>query len=79
MCFLLEGAYLFLFHHADESKVCLKQKGSSSLGIADIDSKHKDPLMCSLYAPDIYSNLHAMEVSMTGAFLLLLQKLLMHC
>lgn len=46
----------------DESKVCLKQKGSSSLGIADIDSKHKDPLMCSLYAPDIYSNLHAMEL-----------------
>ena len=68
-CSFLEGAYLFLFHHADESKVCLKQEGSNSLSIADIDSKHKDPLMCSLYAPDIYNNLQAMEVSMTSAFL----------
>lgn len=33
-----------------------------SLQIADVDSNHKDPLMCSLYAPDIYSNLHVMEV-----------------
>ncbi|CAA2997871.1 cyclin-A2-2-like isoform X1 [Olea europaea subsp. europaea] len=31
-------------------------------GITDIDSKHKDPLMCSLYAPDIYRNLHATEL-----------------
>ncbi|KAF3612543.1 Cyclin-A2-1 [Capsicum annuum] len=52
----------------DESKVCLKQESSNSLGIADIDSKHKDPLMCSLYAPDIYSNLHAMELDRRPSF-----------
>lgn len=64
ICFSWKGLILFLFHRADETKVCQKQEGSDSLGIADIDSKHKDPLMCSLYAPDIYSNLHAMEVCM---------------
>ncbi|XP_022879684.1 cyclin-A2-2-like [Olea europaea var. sylvestris] len=32
-----------------------------NVGIMDIDSKHKDPLMCSMYAPDIYRNLHATE------------------
>ncbi|XP_009798808.1 cyclin-A2-2-like [Nicotiana tabacum] len=52
----------------DETKVCQKQEGSDSLGIADIDSKHKDPLMCSLYAPDIYSNLHAMELDRRPSF-----------
>lgn len=52
----------------DESKVCQKQEGSDALGIADIDSKHKDPLMCSLYAPDIYSNLHAMELDRRPSF-----------
>ncbi|XP_016463394.1 cyclin-A2-2-like [Nicotiana tabacum] len=45
----------------DESKVCRKQEGFANLGVADIDSRHKDPLMCSLYAPDIYNNLHAIE------------------
>ncbi|KAK4365792.1 hypothetical protein RND71_013672 [Anisodus tanguticus] len=52
----------------DESKVFQKQEGSDALGIADIDSKHKDPLMCSLYAPDIYSNLHAMELDRRPSF-----------
>lgn len=52
----------------DQSKVCQKQEGSDALGIADIDSKHKDPLMCSLYAPDIYSNLHAMELDRRPSF-----------
>ncbi|XP_060216325.1 cyclin-A2-2 [Lycium barbarum] len=52
----------------DESKGCQKQEGSDALGIADIDSKHKDPLMCSLYAPDIYSNLHAMELDRRPSF-----------
>ncbi|XP_026408487.1 cyclin-A2-2-like isoform X1 [Papaver somniferum] len=30
--------------------------------ITDIDSDHEDPLMCSLYAPDIYRNLHVAEL-----------------
>ncbi|KAI3996196.1 hypothetical protein MKX01_022690 [Papaver californicum] len=29
--------------------------------ITDIDSDHEDPLMCTLYAPDIYSNLRVTE------------------
>ncbi|XP_031102495.1 cyclin-A2-1-like [Ipomoea triloba] len=48
----------------DEHKLC-KKEGLDSLGISlisDIDSKHRDPQMCSLYAPDIYTNLHAMEL-----------------
>ncbi|KAA8540443.1 hypothetical protein F0562_024638 [Nyssa sinensis] len=28
----------------------------------DIDSDHKDPQLCCLYAPDIYSNLHVAEL-----------------
>lgn len=30
--------------------------------VTDIDSDKKDPLLCSLYAPDIYSNLRVTEV-----------------
>lgn len=61
----------FLLHHADESKVCRKQEGFANLGVADIDSRHKDPLMCSLYAPDIYNNLHAIEVRKMTVILLI--------
>ncbi|CDP18418.1 unnamed protein product [Coffea canephora] len=41
---------------------CLKHEGSDDQGITDIDAKHKDPLMCSLYAPDIYRIMTAMEL-----------------
>ncbi|MCL7049539.1 hypothetical protein MKW94_018538 [Papaver nudicaule] len=34
----------------------------NGLEITDIDSDHEDPLMCSLYAPDIYSNLRVAEL-----------------
>lgn len=43
-------------------KSCEKLEASSSPLITDVDSNHKDPLMCSLYAPDIYSNLRVMEL-----------------
>ena len=45
-----------------EGKPCEKFKASNDLQIPDVDSNHKDPLMCSLYAPDIYGNLRVMEV-----------------
>lgn len=47
-------------------KSCEKLEASSSPLITDVDSNHKDPLMCSLYAPDIYSNLRVMEVCITS-------------
>ncbi|PIA65285.1 hypothetical protein AQUCO_00100634v1 [Aquilegia coerulea] len=31
--------------------------------VTDIDADHRDPLMCSLYAPDIYYNLRASELT----------------
>ncbi|CAH2075751.1 unnamed protein product [Thlaspi arvense] len=34
---------------------------ASDTQIADIDFNHKDPKMCSLYAPDIYNNLRITE------------------
>jgi|APAra0007618407_1042631.scaffolds.fasta_scaffold10629_2 hypothetical protein len=36
--------------------------GASSPKFVDIDSDDKDPLLCSLYAPDIYYNLRVAEV-----------------
>lgn len=35
---------------------------SNGLDIVDIDSNLKDPQLCSLYAPDIYSNTSVAEV-----------------
>ncbi|XP_059658059.1 cyclin-A2-2 [Cornus florida] len=45
-----------------EGKICDKLEGSNDLSIANIDLNHKDPQMCSLYASDIYDNLHVMEL-----------------
>nr|XP_011466716.1 PREDICTED: cyclin-A2-4 isoform X2 [Fragaria vesca subsp. vesca] len=36
---------------------------SSKLDVVDIDAGHKDPQLCSLYAPDIYNNLRVAELS----------------
>jgi cyclin A len=36
--------------------------GASSPKFVDIDSDDKDPLLCSLYAPDIYYNLRVAEL-----------------
>ncbi|RVW77651.1 Cyclin-A2-3 [Vitis vinifera] len=36
---------------------------SSNPDVKDIDSDDKDPQLCSLYAPEIYNNLHVAEVS----------------
>lgn len=35
---------------------------SSKPDVVDIDAGHKDPQLCSLYAPDIYNNLRVAEV-----------------
>ncbi|KAL3616073.1 hypothetical protein CASFOL_040367 [Castilleja foliolosa] len=45
-----------------DGDLCMKQESLDDMGITDIDSKHKDPLMCSLYASDIYSALYARQV-----------------
>ncbi|KAI3468283.1 hypothetical protein Pfo_024946 [Paulownia fortunei] len=46
----------------EDGKLCVKQEILDDRGITDIDSKHKDPQMCSLYAADIYSTLYARQV-----------------
>ncbi|KAI8018460.1 Cyclin-A2-4 [Camellia lanceoleosa] len=45
---------------AEKVGVCGKLM-STNPDVRDIDSDHKDPRLCSLYAPDIYSNLRAVE------------------
>ncbi|KAL3650868.1 hypothetical protein CASFOL_007271 [Castilleja foliolosa] len=40
----------------------MNNESLDDFGITDIDTKHKDPLMCSLYAADIYSALYARQV-----------------
>lgn len=42
--------------------VCERLGSSNELDIVDIDANLKDPQACSLYAPDIYSNIRLTEV-----------------
>lgn len=50
------------------SSVCVGPQGKTTTealndeSIIDIDSKHKGPQMCSLYATEVYSNLRTAEV-----------------
>ncbi|PSS01164.1 Cyclin-A2-2 like [Actinidia chinensis var. chinensis] len=53
----------------EEGKSFEKLEASNDLQIPDIDSNHKDPLMCSLYAPDIYGNFHVMEFDRRPSFI----------
>ncbi|KAG5229096.1 cyclin family protein [Salix suchowensis] len=46
----------------EKCNVSENQKISSDREFIDIDSDHKDPQLCSLYAADIYSNLRVAEV-----------------
>ncbi|GER29543.1 cyclin [Striga asiatica] len=39
----------------EDVKLCMENESLEASGITDIDSKHKDPQMCSHYAADIYS------------------------
>ncbi|KAF5957110.1 hypothetical protein HYC85_004335 [Camellia sinensis] len=50
----------FVMNTAEKAGVCGKLM-STNPDVRDIDSDHKDPQLCSLYAPDIYSNLRAVE------------------
>ncbi|CAN1828087.1 CYCA2-2 [Linum perenne] len=46
-----------------DSIIHQKQEALDSLGILDIDSDSKDPLVCSLYAPDIYKHMRVTELN----------------
>lgn len=46
----------------EKSGVGASSSVASSPKFVDIDSDDKDPLLCSLYAPDIYYNLRVAEV-----------------
>jgi hypothetical protein len=43
---------------------------SSNPDVIDIDADHKELRLCSVYAPDIYSNFRVAEVCIVDAFLL---------
>ncbi|KZV28002.1 hypothetical protein F511_35230 [Dorcoceras hygrometricum] len=47
---------------AEDVKLCNKQENLLDRGIIDIDSKLKDPRMCSVYIVDIYNRLHTAEL-----------------
>ncbi|KAL1552461.1 cyclin-A2-2-like [Salvia divinorum] len=46
----------------DEGAICMKEESLEGRGVIDIDSRHRDPQMCSLYAADIYTSLFARQV-----------------
>ncbi|XP_050366275.1 LOW QUALITY PROTEIN: cyclin-A2-2-like [Argentina anserina] len=46
----------------EENATCERLRSSNDLPIVNIDKNLKDPLACSLYAPDIYSNLRLTEI-----------------
>lgn len=46
---------------------------SSNPDVIDIDADHKELRLCSVYAPDIYSNFRVAEVCIVDAFLLFVQ------
>lgn len=48
---------------ADKESLYAKLTTISNPDIKDIDSDQKDPLLCSLYAPDIYTNLRVAELT----------------
>lgn len=48
--------------NAEKCNVSENQKISRDQEFIDIDSDHKDPQLCSLYAADIYSNLRVAEL-----------------
>ncbi|KAI7757241.1 hypothetical protein M8C21_023762 [Ambrosia artemisiifolia] len=45
-----------------EFKISNKVEDGNDQTIIDIDSKHKDPRMCSLYAAEVYNNLRVAEL-----------------
>ncbi|KAL0372106.1 UNVERIFIED_CONTAM: Cyclin-A2-2 [Sesamum calycinum] len=47
----------------EDEKHCKKEENLDGRGVIDIDSKHKDPQMCSLYAADIYSNQYVTQLA----------------
>ncbi|XP_024183698.1 cyclin-A2-4 isoform X1 [Rosa chinensis] len=48
---------------ADIGNLLMNMITLSNPDIVDIDAGHKDPQLCSLYAPDIYNNLRVAELS----------------
>ncbi|KAL1532460.1 cyclin-A2-1-like isoform X1 [Salvia divinorum] len=45
-----------------EGKLCMKEESLEAKGVIDIDSRHRDPQMCSPYAADIYTSLFTSQV-----------------
>lgn len=59
---LIKSAELQRPAKKEENMVCERLGSSNELDIVDIDANLKDPQACSLYAPDIYSNIRLTEI-----------------
>ncbi|GFP81490.1 cyclin-a2-4 [Phtheirospermum japonicum] len=46
-----------------DRRLCKKDGNSDDKCVIDIDSKHNDPQMCSLYAADIYYNMYTTQLA----------------
>ncbi|CAA0810615.1 Unknown protein [Striga hermonthica] len=46
----------------EDAMLCMEKESLEDSGITDIDSKHKDPQMCSHYAADIYSAMYIRQI-----------------
>ncbi|CAA0838350.1 Cyclin-A2-2 [Striga hermonthica] len=46
-----------------DEQLCKKEENSADNGIIDIDTRHKDPQLCSPYVDDIYHNLYTAELN----------------
>lgn len=65
----LTVVYWFCFFYAEKDNLFKAQGSPNGPCIADIDSDHKDPQMCSLYASDIYDNFLCREVCIANTIL----------
>ncbi|XP_024994596.1 cyclin-A2-1-like isoform X2 [Cynara cardunculus var. scolymus] len=57
-----DGAVIYKNPSIGESKTTSEVEASKDQSIIDIDSKHKGPQMCSLYAAEVYSSLRTAEL-----------------
>ncbi|KAL6212168.1 hypothetical protein ACLB2K_017389 [Fragaria x ananassa] len=58
----IKSAELQMPQKKEENVIGERLGSSNNLHIVDIDANLKDPLACSLYAPDIYSNIWLTEI-----------------
>ncbi|CAI9094418.1 OLC1v1030157C1 [Oldenlandia corymbosa var. corymbosa] len=75
-----KSKYVGLRRHQQEGSKSCQEEGSDDYSFIDIDGKTKDPLMCGLYAPDIYRTMSAIELGRrpSADYMVKLQKDITH-